>query len=344
MMAQADLVQPEQVTRAQFYPWQTLPRQQIARQYRQDKLPHALLLCGQADLGKRDFANAMAQLLLCRAPIAEKACGDCPECALIDAGTHPDLRIVQPEGTSKQIKIDQVRSLIEWSGHTAQRNGLKIAIIHPAETMNNATSNALLKCLEEPAGSTLMMLVTRQPARLLPTIRSRCQRVNFALPSPELVLPWLAERLPDNQNLALLLNIAGGAPLAVLDHHDEQYLARRQTIAKGLAALLTAVSSAAETYVMLAPDDPLMVVNLMLEVVADALRWQVSEVDGAIKNQDLVSSIKLIGQSVSKDFLFRLLDRLMQEARQLASTSNPSPQLLLEALLDAVSHRQVEVF
>lgn len=95
---------------------------------------------------------------------------------------------------------------------------------------------------------------------------------------------------------------------------------------------------------MLAPDDPLMVVNLMLEVVADALRWQVSEVDGAIKNQDLVSSIKLIGQSVSKDFLFRLLDRLMQEARQLASTSNPSPQLLLEALLDAVSHRQVEVF
>ena len=343
-MAQVDLAQPELVTRPEFYPWQTLPRQQIARQYRQDKLPHALLLCGQADLGKRGFASAMAQLLLCRAPVAEKACGECPECALIGAGTHPDLRIVQPEAPSKQIKIDQIRALIEWSGHTAQRNGLKIAIIHPAETMNNATSNALLKCLEEPAGSTLMMLVTRQPARLLPTIRSRCQRVNFALPSPELVLPWLAERLPDNQNLALLLNIAGGAPLAVLNHHDEQYLERRQVIAKSLTALLTAESSAAEAYSRLAADEPVMVVNLMLEVVADALRWQVSEVDGTVKNQDLAGNVKVIGQSVSKDFLFRLLDRLMQEARQLSSTSNPSPQLLLEALLDAVSHRQLEVF
>ena len=73
-------------------------------------------------------------------------------------------------------------------------------------------------------------------------------------------------------------------------------------------------------------------------------KYDLASNDGTVKNQDLAGNVKVIGQSVSKDFLFRLLDRLMQEARQLSSTSNPSPQLLLEALLDAVSHRQLEVF
>ena len=335
---------PDLPFQSQFYPWQIQPREQLARQYHQNKLPHALLLSRQADLGKRNFANGIARFLLCGAPELEQACGHCSGCALIAAGTHPDLKIVQPEEASKQIKIDQVRALIDWSFHTAQRNGLKIAIIDPADAMNVATANALLKSLEEPAGNTLMMLVTHQPAKLLATIRSRCQRVEFARQMPEAVLPWLAQQLPGNQHLAMLLNIAGGAPLAVVRQSDEQYLQRRQVVAQRLADLLVMQASAAETLAKLAVDDPVMVVNLLLELIADCLKLQFSKNNKDIKNIDIEREIHVICESVDSDFLFRLYERVLQEARHLASTSNVSPQLLLEGLFDAISHRQLKVF
>jgi DNA polymerase-3 subunit delta' len=328
---------------AQFYPWHKGPRSQLLRQHSQGKLAHALLLCGQANLGKRDFAGALAHLLLCRDPVDELACGHCPGCDLFRAGTHPDFRVVKPEEPSKQIKIDQVRDLINWSGHTAQRNGWKIAIIHPAETMNNATANALLKRLEEPAGRSLFMLVTHQPSRLLPTIRSRCQRVEFVVPDATKVIGWLQERLPAVQNLGLLLSIAGGEPLTVVNQFSADYLQRRQVVIQTLVALVSGQMTPAQAYARVAVDEPGVVLKLCLDLVADCLKWHGSKEEKYIKNKDMKSEVNAVCGALDGDQLFQLMDRLMQEQRQLTSPSNPNPQLLLEALFVAIHQRRMQL-
>jgi DNA polymerase-3 subunit delta' len=143
-----------------------------------NNLPHSLLITGQKGAGKTPFALAFAELLLC-AEQGTKACGQCRSCKLFQAKSHPDFKFIQPEAGGKIIKIEQIRDVIDMLNKKAHQNGYQIIIIKPAHAMNNAASNALLKTLEEPQGQVMLMLLTEQPASLLPTIRSRCQRINF---------------------------------------------------------------------------------------------------------------------------------------------------------------------
>ncbi|MDZ7686545.1 MAG: hypothetical protein U5O39_17460 [Gammaproteobacteria bacterium] len=148
---------------AQFYPWQAPLKARIARLHGADTLPHALLLSGPRHLGKRAFAAAVAGAMLCRRPLDGDRCGECEDCLLFTAGTHPDYRRIFPEERSggkstgemnerKLIVIDQIRDLIEWANQTAQRGGMKTVVIHPAEQMNVNAANALLKCPRRAGG------------------------------------------------------------------------------------------------------------------------------------------------------------------------------------------------
>ena len=143
-----------------------------------NKLPHSLLITGQPGVGKTSFALAFAELLLCQEP-GTKACGQCHSCKLFQAESHPDFKFIQPEASGKIIKIEQIRDVIDMLNKKSHQNGYQIIIIKPAHAMNSAASNALLKTLEEPQGEVMLILLTDQPASLLPTIRSRCQRINF---------------------------------------------------------------------------------------------------------------------------------------------------------------------
>ena len=212
---------------------------------RRARLPHALLFSGQKAIGKRALAQAFAESLLCErvSPEQRTACGQCPACTWLAQGNHPDFRLLQPDALveedekgetegkgegkkkpSQQITIDQVRALDDFLHVGTHRQGARIVLIHPAEAMNRATANALLKSLEEPSVSTLFILVSNEPERLLPTIRSRCQVQSIPLPSAERAGQWLdAQGVADaGQWLAL----AGGAPLLALDlaQSDERQL------------------------------------------------------------------------------------------------------------------------
>ncbi|MDQ7989723.1 MAG: DNA polymerase III subunit delta' [Candidatus Dactylopiibacterium sp.] len=200
---------------------------------RGERLPHALLLCGPAGSGKRLFATHFARALLCRTPDARGfACGHCADCTWLAAGNHPDLFTVIPaadeeeaedadatEGGKKekarstQIVIDQVRSLqaaleIGSGGHAG---GRRVVILDPAEAMNVAAANALLKSLEEPVGSTVFLLLSHVPRQLLPTIRSRCQVIDFPRPARAVAQAWLEQQGVKD---AALLGFASGLPLA----------------------------------------------------------------------------------------------------------------------------------
>ncbi|WP_153146374.1 DNA polymerase III subunit delta' [Dechloromonas sp. H13] len=188
------------------------------------RLPHALLLIGQRGLGKFALAQAFAQGLLCESPADDgTACGRCLACNWFEQGNHPDYRLLQPQAlgeeadaedgkkkASQQITIDQVRGLDDFLNVGAHRAGLKVVVISPADAMNRNTANALLKTLEEPAPSTLFLLVSNEPLRLLPTIRSRCQVVPVSVPPAAVAESALAADGLDQPGRWLAL--AGGSP------------------------------------------------------------------------------------------------------------------------------------
>ncbi|MEX3605980.1 MAG: DNA polymerase III subunit delta' [Burkholderia sp.] len=216
-----------------IYPWQTEDWDRL--QALRAAWPHALLLHGQAGIGKLHFAQHLAQGFLCESPLPrdDNPCGKCTACTWFEQGNHPDYRIVLPEGLagevsgaaadeggkktrtpSKEIKIEQVRGLLDFVGVSSHRGGARVVVLYSAEALNVAAANALLKTLEEPPSGVLFLLVSARLDRLLPTIISRCQQWPMTLPSAVAAKAWLAaQRVPD---AATLLAEAGGASLAAL--------------------------------------------------------------------------------------------------------------------------------
>lgn len=221
------------------------------------KLPHALLLHGRAGIGKLALAEQLAQLFLCENPQSggHEACGVCPSCHWLRQGSHPDFIKLQPaaldendsdtESTERKspaagqhISVAQVRELTQFAQLSAHRGGLRIALIHPAEAMNAAAANALLKTLEEPPPNILLILVSHQSSRLLPTILSRCHQIRFALPSTAAAQSWLIQQgIPEP---TACLAQAGGAPLLASQLADADYQERRRGFLTGLVKMHSA--------------------------------------------------------------------------------------------------------
>ena len=223
-----------------LYPWQENAWQQL-QQLRQ-RLPHAILFHGPEGIGKTIFAERFAQSLLCQKPTdSGHACGQCDPCGWFSQYNHPDYRRVRPEvlddedsvegeegadagegkkskatkAPSKEIKIDQIRALADFMNISTHRQGMRVIVLYPAEALNTASANALLKTLEEPPPQTMFLLVSNSLDRLLPTILSRCRKFALAMPLPEEALHWLKEQGVADPDVWLAEQ--GGAPLAAQD-------------------------------------------------------------------------------------------------------------------------------
>jgi DNA polymerase-3 subunit delta' len=212
---------------------------------------HALLLAGPAGGGKRRFAEALAAARLCDAPGDDgSACGRCESCTWIAAGTHPDLMRVVPESQeageageeekdaarSQQIKVEQIRILQDLLMRKGHRSERRAVLIDPAEAMNAVTANGLLKLLEEPPVGVLLLLISAMPERLLPTLRSRCQRWDFPAPAEDEALAWLKEQGVGSPEV--WLGFAGGMPLAAQNAAEGAAAGLRQRFVKDVQNLL----------------------------------------------------------------------------------------------------------
>jgi DNA polymerase-3 subunit delta' len=214
-------------------PWLTEPAQAIASRQR----GHALLLQGHPGAGVFELALRVARTWLCETVGADAPCGRCTACHLLASNSHPDFRALMPElvqvelgwsvgggdapeaaegagkkKPSKEIRIEAVREAIGWTQRSSSRGRAKVLLLFPADAMNLVASNALLKTLEEPPPGVRLLLVAEDAERLLPTLRSRCQRILFAGPTPEQALAWLEGQ--GAANAPVLLAAAGGHPLA----------------------------------------------------------------------------------------------------------------------------------
>ena len=221
-------------------PWQAEDWSRLQVRRARDALPHALLLCGPGGLGKRTFARSFMHGLLCTEPARGYACGCCRSCLLLAAATHPDLVEltcgVRRDGTPRtEIVVEQIRDLSARLAMNSQFGGWQIACIDPADAMNTAAANALLKTLEEPSTRTLLVLLADAPERLPPTIRSRCQRIEFHLPAAAPALAWLRAEGVDEAEQALAA--AGGNPGLARDWSRSGVLEQRATVRNDLAAL-----------------------------------------------------------------------------------------------------------
>jgi DNA polymerase III subunit delta' len=226
-------------TMPRLLPWHEEPAAQLRQAWAANRLSHALLLQGAEGVGKRAFAAWAACAVLCEAPGQGElgCCGRCGSCMLFKAGSHPDLLWVAPEEDKQQISVDQVRAATERLAKTSYRQGYKIAIIEPAHLMTPNAANSLLKTLEEPSARSLLILITSQPSTLLPTVRSRCQKLTIARPSRDTAEAWLQKESGRAVDPALL-EFAGGAPLRALQYADGKFDALNEHMQKSLAALL----------------------------------------------------------------------------------------------------------
>ncbi|MFC3551244.1 DNA polymerase III subunit delta' [Lysobacter cavernae] len=237
-----------------FAPWQRRIYEQAAAALDASRLGHGLLFCGPAQLGKRAVAERLAQRLLCQQRGADgEPCGACRSCHLLAAGTHPDFQVVSfvpnKEGTRlrTEIVIEQVRRLSEQLSLTPQYGGAQVAILDPADAINHAACNALLKTLEEPVPGRYLWLVSAHPARLSATIRSRCQRLEFRLPPPDEALAWLKTHGHADVVAREALEAARGHPGLAHEWLQGDGLKLRREVATDLAKLGRGEAAVVET-------------------------------------------------------------------------------------------------
>lgn len=183
-------------------PWHDDLWQQVMRARQARRMAHGLLVCGPPGVGKRRFAERLAQALLCHAPTAAgDACGQCAGCRQWQAGSHPDVSTLVPAQADAPIRVDAMRAFTTRLQLTAQYDSGRLGWIDPAQALNTAAANSLLKTLEEPPAGTHLILIADQTDRLLPTIRSRCRLVRVPPASPALARDWLRARDVDTRDL-----------------------------------------------------------------------------------------------------------------------------------------------
>ena len=294
-------------------PWHGEQWQSLNNRIADQRLPHALIVNGLEGVGAEHLAFALAFRMLCNEVDDGIPCGQCSGCLTLKAGSHPDFYHILPEEKSKFIKVDQIRSLCESIAKTSQQGGWKIVIISPAEAMNTAAANALLKSLEEPESSTLILLVASRLSAIPMTIRSRCQIESMAIPEPTVAKQWLSQQIEDKSvNLSELLNMANGQPLLALDYINGSGFESRQHVESLLDAMRNsdeAPFAAAQACLKYSPED--------------LIAWMLSYVHrlmvGELQNNPMPA-------------LFVFSDKLIKAREWLMSGSPLNTQLLWEEL------------
>ncbi|WP_404470813.1 DNA polymerase III subunit delta' [Vreelandella venusta] len=311
-------------------PWHHATWQQFVRLANDDRMPHALMISGAHGVGKQQLADALVAKTLCAKP-TDQACGQCHSCTMLASGYHPDLLRISPEEGKRQIRIDPIRDVNRFVSQTAQQSGYRVIVITPAEAMNTAAANALLKSLEEPGEKTLFILLSDVPSRTLPTIRSRCQQWPLANVPFEACQAWLTEKLGADEAY-FWWRVAGGLPLLAVELATPDERALRHQIHDCFEQLVRGAEPVSEA----ARLDRQAIDAILWYGIAwleDLIRLGLSGETTALHNPDLEPLYRQAVKNARVQDWFRLLDYAREQRRLLAVGANPNPQLVLEAWL-----------
>lgn len=314
---------------AMAYPWQTQVWDNLTRLF--PNIGHGLLFYGREGCGKEAFASAFLAWVLCAQRERQAyACGECGSCQWLKADTHPNYVYISIDDDNKKqnakIKIEKIRELLPFVQQTV--DGWRVILIEPAEALNTASANALLKTLEEPGERVLIILLADHYLKLPATIRSRLQ--HFAL---DRILPvqadaYLAEHLPDlnKVQLDLLMNLSNQMPLKAVDLATREWLTQRHDFMMDWQKLVIQKSM------------PIMLASKWHKLLSFAEFSQMFEyllsdlicvkLDQSVKNTDL--DFKLLSEHYSLEDLFQLYTDLQQSKQYIEQ--NVQSNLVLDEL------------
>lgn len=199
------------------FPWQIKNWRMLQSTYRVGKIAHALLFTGIAGIGLKHFIQCFTQSLLCESSDEDQlqACGICHACKLCQSANHPDILIIKPEETGKQIKVAEIMRLTHFIHLKSHIGSYKIVVIFHADLMNRHAANALLKTLEEPPPQSVLILASNRKNILPITIKSRCQQIHFSPAFDQETLHWTETFIPEKEDAQQLLSAVDGAPLKI---------------------------------------------------------------------------------------------------------------------------------
>jgi DNA polymerase-3 subunit delta' len=310
--------------------WHADAWERFAVARRVDRLPHALLLTGPAGVGKHEFAERAAQALVCASPGDDgRGCGRCHPCRLATSGAHPDQVRIIPDAPGKQIRIDAIRRLSSGSVLAADAGSHRTVIVSPADAMNIAAQNALLKTLEEPVSRTLLILVTARPGRLLPTIRSRCQRLSFRVPEPAQVRDWLA-REGVEEDVDALLAVTAGAPLEAIRARSEGWVEAGCELAGDLLALRERQVNPVSVLQKWEARPIPVTIGAFKRCLSDLARVGLGVDDGRLYYPSIRPLLRSLAQGLNLKDVFLLYDDVANAERGLQNNLNP--QMTLESM------------
>ncbi len=308
------------------YPWQAVPWQALVKSLDEGRFGHGVLLCGPVGVGKRTFAEALAQRLLCE---SQSGCGECPPCHWYAAGNHPDWHVLQPEEDKTTIPVDGVRALTAQLALSSLAGGRKVALIEPADAMTVAAANSLLKTLEEPPGSTALLLLASRPSRLPATILSRCQVHAIAPPPAADAAAWLRDH--GDENWPGLLHLAGGAPLAALALAEAGFGTELKALPRDVAGLLAGSADPAAVAARWQKLGPETALAWLERFVGDAIRWRFGLGDGDPAHRFVSKGLPPPLNEITLNRMFEYLDAVQTARRQLDGPVTAA--LVIETLL-----------
>lgn len=289
-----------------MYPWLATQWLQWQQRLERKRVPHAIIIQGPDGVGKAMLARCIAKSALCLAETGQP-CDSCNACHWFDASTHPDWRLLAPddEAKSKQIKVDQVRELIAWMSLSSQGSAHRVALIEPADGLNEAAANSLLKTLEEPPENSLLILVTSKPHRLPVTIRSRCQALSVQTPDHQPAKHWLEQEAQGDAELAL--SLANGSPLIAKEYMMSDFMQNRDRMINGLIALTQGRATVVSQLHQWKEIEPKQLLSIMGSVLQDIIRLKQAPQAG-VTNRDCVQALTEMANPLNLTAVYALLD------------------------------------
>jgi len=340
-----------------LYPWNQTIWDSLIRP--KQRLPHGLIFCGSEGLGKLNLAMRLSQQVLCASPDSNnEPCDECRNCHLFAAGTHPDFHFICSEeaafrdsllsakygarylpdmrrGKGVKLKsvigVDQIRALIDKSSTHTHIADHRVILISPAQAMNINAANALLKLLEEPPASTLIILVCITSESLPATIRSRCMQIPFAAPDRNVATNWIKSQNPDFSEVNSAIELANCAPLKALEYLESGFMERRIDLFSDVERLVDLSGDPIKIASNWKDCGTQLSINWLHGLICDLVYVYMSKNPPRLFNSDLKDRLKNLLKKINLQELFNIYHKIGSEKMLVAGPLDDS--LFLEETL-----------